>query len=74
MKLMRILLQAGHVIQSDILWKKLIEELQLYNADEPYWFCKDPIALILQWLDEILIIDQQQWKLVQVKISFSQVR
>ncbi len=52
--------------QFDFLWKNLIKELQLYDVGQPYWFCNDSVALIFQWLDEVL---SQQSKLIRVEFS-----
>ena len=67
---MIISLKPGRELQSDLLWKNLLKELQLSDLGEPYWFCNDSFSLILQWLDEVLIIDQQQSKLIRVEYSF----
>ena len=56
--------KSGRSLQSDFLWKNLIKELQLYDVGQPYWFCNDSVALIFQWLDEVL---SQQSKPIQVE-------
>lgn len=43
-----------------------MRELQLYRSGEPYWFGRDAVPILLQWFDEILIIDQQQWRTIAV--------
>ncbi len=62
-----IFLKPGRLLQFDFLWTNLIKELQLYDVGEPYWFCNDSLSLILNWLDEVLIIDKQQSSLVRVR-------
>ncbi|CAF3627948.1 unnamed protein product [Rotaria sordida] len=49
----------GRQFQFDVLWKNLIRELQLYDVGEPYWFCNDSLSLIVNWLDEVFLIDKQ---------------
>ena len=62
--------KPGRTLHFYLLWKNLLKELQLYDLGEPYWFCDDSFSLILQWLDEVLTIDQQQSKLIRVESSF----
>lgn len=63
------ILKPGRSFEFDFLWKNLLKELQLYDVGEPYWFCDDSLAIIHQWLDEVLIIDQQQSKFIRVEFS-----
>ncbi|CAF3435395.1 unnamed protein product [Rotaria sp. Silwood1] len=49
----------GRQFQFDILWKNLIQELQLYDFGQPYWYCNDSLSLIINWLDELFLINNQ---------------
>jgi len=72
--MMSIYLKPGRSLQFDFLWKNLLKELQLYDIGEPYWFCNDPLSLILNWLDEVFIIDKQQSRIVRVGYCFFLIR
>lgn len=66
--------QSGCGIQFDELWNHLIRELQLYGTGEPYWFDRNSVVPLLEWLDEVLIIDQQQAKTIVVDLFYFSYR
>ncbi|CAM4770495.1 unnamed protein product [Rotaria magnacalcarata] len=55
----------GCVFQFDLLWKNLIQELQVYNDGEPHWFRNDSLSSITNWLNEVFQIDKQHLKLLR---------
>ena len=66
--------QPGCGIPYDELRNNLIRELRLYGTGEPYWFGRSSITPLLEWLDEVLIVDQHQWKIVAVDSSYFSYR
>ncbi|CAF3922605.1 unnamed protein product, partial [Rotaria sp. Silwood1] len=60
----------GRQFQFDILWKNLIQELQLYDFGQPYWYCNDSLSLIINWLDELFLINNQYSIFVRVGLFF----
>ena len=58
--------KSSRPLPLDRLWEHLIQDLQLPGNGEPFWFGGDAERLINHWLDELVTLDPQQWKVLQV--------